>query len=461
MTDKVSNFVSRRRFLQASGLAAVSAALAACAAPAAGDAAADTDDSGMMEPSNVLIWTGFGQGRMADAMQGAVDRFVEENPDYTAEHVIVPWGELHNNVITNTAAGTPPDSYRGWAWIVAEDAPIGALTDITDYVHAEGVPEDDYWPATWKQMQFQGRFYAMSISTIVQLFFYNKDRITEAGFDPENIPDTLEGWEEIGRAMNETDADGSLTRIGFIPHIPSADPHNWLGAFGASVWNEDTGEVTLDSPEALALLEWYNGYADEYGIENIAAFRTTYGGNGFGRNSPDGLYYTGQIATWQIGSWLYNDVGEYGPDLNFDVTKVPSPSTATNGKPGKLQANLYFVPSGAANVEGGYAFCSFMSSSKWVALNKAVPDSVTPSRISNATDPEIEAAAADWLPYARDEILPHAWAVPSMPGVGYMAGQFTEAVDAMGYEGVSPADALAGIQERVQQEVNDKLASAA
>ena len=434
MTDRQSGFVSRRRFLQTSGLAAVSAA------PAAEDASAGADDSGTMEPSNVLIWTGFSQGRMADAMQGAVDRFAEENPDYTAEHVIVPWGELHNNVITNTAAGTPPDSYRGWAWIVTED---------------------DYWPATWKQMQFQGRFYAMSISTIVQLFFYNKDRIAEAGFDPENVPDSLEGWEEIGRAMNETAADGSLTRIGFIPHIPSVDPHNWLGAFGASVWNEETGEVTLDAPEPLALLEWYDSYAKEYGIENIAAFRTAYGGNGFGRNSPDGLYYTGQIATWQIGSWLYNDVGEYGPDLNFDVTKVPSPSTATNGQPGKLQANLYFVPSGAANVEGGYAFCSFMSSSKWVALNKAVPDSVTPSRISNATDPEIEAAAADWLPYARDEILPHAWAVPSMPGVGYIAGQFTEAVDAMGYEGLSPADALAGIQERVQQEVNDKLASAA
>ena len=198
--------------------------------------------------------------------------------------------------------------------------------------------------------------------------------------------------------MNETDADGSLTRIGFIPHIPSADPHNWLGAFGASVWNEETGEVTLDAPEPLALLEWYDSYAKAYGIENIAAFRTAYGGNGFGRNSPDGLYYTGQIATWQIGSWLYNDIGEYGPDLNFGVTKVPSPSTAANGKPGKLQANLYFVPSGAANVEGGYAFCSFMSSSKWVALNKAVPDSVTPSRISNATDPEIEASAADGCP---------------------------------------------------------------
>ncbi len=452
--------LSRRRFLQASGWTAAGLALAACIPSTPAQPSSEDGDAAMMETSPVVIWTGFGQGRMADAMTGAIGRFMEEHPQYEAEHNIVPWGEIHNSVITNTAGGTPPDSYRGWAWIVAEDAPIGALTDLTDYVDAEGVPEDDYWPATWKQMQYRGRFYAMSISTIVQLWFYNKDRMAEAGFDPEVVPTDLEGWEEVGRAMNEVSDTGELQRIGFIPHIPSLDPHNWMGAFGVDVWDEDTATVTLDNPEALALLEWYNGYSEEYGIENIAAFRTAFGGNSFGRNSPEGLYYTGQLATWQIGTWLYNDVGEYGPDLNFGVTKVPSPSTAAGGKPGKLQANLYFVPTGANNVEGGYAFSSFMSSSKWVALHKAVPDSVTPSRISNATDPEIEAAAADWLPFARDEILPFAWPVPSMPGVGYMSNQFAEAVDTMAYEGMSPADALAGIQERVQQEVNDKLASA-
>lgn len=221
------------------------------------------------------------------------------------------------------------------------------------------------------------------------------------------------------------------------------------------MWDEESTTVNLETPAVLSLLEWYDGYSREYGIENIAAFHTAFGGNAFGRNAPEGLYYTGQLAIWQIGTWLYNDVGEYGPDLHFAVNKVPSPSAAANGKPGQRQANLYFVPAGAENVEGGYAFSSFMSRSKRVALHKAVPDSVTPSRISNATDPEIEAAAADWLPFARDEILPNAWAVPSMPGVGYMGRQIAEAVDAMAYAGLRPAEALAGIQERVQQEVQE------
>lgn len=153
-------------------------------------------------------------------------------------------------------------------------------------------------------------------------------------------------------------------------------------------------------------------------------------------------------------------MGKYGSDLNFGVSKVPLPAGRANGKPGKLQANLYLVFSGASKVEGGYSFSSFMSSSKWVALNKAVPDSATPSRVSNATDSEVEAACADWLPFARDEILPNAWVVPSMPGIGYMASQISEAVNSMVYEGISPEEALVGVQERAAQVASLSLTSA-
>ena len=52
-----------------------------------------------------------------------------------AEHIIVPWGEIHDRVIAATSAGSPPDAYRGWAWIVG-DAAIGALTNLQPYVDA-------------------------------------------------------------------------------------------------------------------------------------------------------------------------------------------------------------------------------------------------------------------------------------------------------------------------------------
>ena len=461
--DLADVHLSRRDLLRWAGMSSAGVALAACAPATAPQTAAPADSAEMAasaEPTSVEIWTGFGQGRMAEAMTGAIERFATENEEFQPDHVIVPWGEIHDKVIANTAAGNPPDSYRGWAWIVAEDAPIGALTDLTDFVSAADVPKDDYWPATWEQMQYQGKFYAMSISTIVNLFFYNKDRMSEGGFDPENVPSTLEEWEEIGHALTETSDNGAIERIGFISLIPSTDPHNWLAAFGADVWDAASTTVTVNNERTLRLLNWYSSYNERYGAENIQAFRTAYGGNAFGRNSPEGLYYTGQLAIWSIGSWLFNDIGEYGPDLNFDVTSIPSPGDITDGYPGKLVANMYFVPKGAQNVEGGFAFSNFMSSSPWVALNKAVPDSVTPSRISNALDPEVEKASAFWLPFARDNILPNAWAVPNMPGIGFLSRQINEAIDEIAYNGMAAEAALEALAARVQEEVDTKLESA-
>lgn len=122
---------------------------------------------------------------------------------------------------------------------------------MTDYLQAEGVPEDDYWPVTWNQIQYRGRFHAMSISTIVNLWFYKKDRMSESGNDSETAPGALEKWEEAGRAMTEMDDNGQVERIGFIPPIPSLDPHDCLGTFGADVWDDGSATVNLETPKSL------------------------------------------------------------------------------------------------------------------------------------------------------------------------------------------------------------------
>ncbi len=145
--------LSRREMLKLSGAFAASAVLAACAQPAPAPAPAakaeptKAPEAPKAEPTKaaapaaagvqrVELWTGFGQGRMADAMTGAIKRFNEKQQKFAAEHVVVPWGEIRNKVVAATAAGNPPDVYRGWNWIVGDDAPIGGLTDLTPYANA-------------------------------------------------------------------------------------------------------------------------------------------------------------------------------------------------------------------------------------------------------------------------------------------------------------------------------------
>ena len=42
-------------------------------------------------------------------------------------------------------------------------------------------------------MQYQNKFYGVSISTMVQMLYYNNDRMREEGFDPEDLPEDLGG----------------------------------------------------------------------------------------------------------------------------------------------------------------------------------------------------------------------------------------------------------------------------
>ena len=411
------------------------------------------------EIKGVELWTGFGQGRMADAMAGAIERF-DADTGFITNHIVIPWGDIRTKVIAATAAGNPPDVYRGWAWIVGDDAPIGALTDLSPFVEARPDANlDDYFPAALEQMKFQGKFYAVSISTQVQMMFYNKDRMREGGFDPDDIPTDLEGWEEIGEALYDVSPNGSINKIGYIPLVPDIYIMAYGAMFGAEFWDGDSRQCiandATNGPIMVDLFNWCKGYTDKYGAEEIQAFMSSYSGNSYGRNTPDGVYYTGLLAIWLNRTWLYNDMLEYGPDVDFGVAKPPSPRGVT-GKPADLDANMYLVPAGAQNAAGGFEFAWFMGSSPWVAINKAVPDSVTPSRLSNAQLPEVE-EGQPWVAMARDEILPYALPVPSMPSVGYYQTKLKEALNSVLWDGMDAQEALDYAVEDAQLEVDQKF----
>ena len=449
--DLQGNPISRRELLKMFGGGAAGMSLAKLAG-IGGAASVLLRGMPAGAQSRVEVWTGFGQGRMADAMTGAVEQFMSENPDYSVEHIIVPWGQIHDRVIAATAAGTPPDSYRGWSWIVG-DAAIGALTNLQPYVDAVGVDLDDFWPATLNQMRYNGDVHAMSISTIVQFLYYNKDRMREVGLDPESPPKTIAEIDEMGAALNEISDDGEIIRLGFSPTVPSLQTYDWATAFGSQFWDESEGNIAVDDEAMLELFAWYKAYADQFGAENLRAFADTYGGNSFGRNTPQGVYYTGLLSMWVRGSWAYNDMGEYGPDVDFGVAPMPTLASADDATPGTSNGNMYFVPANCANPDGGFAFSNFMSASPWVAVNKALVDSVMPSRKSLANLPEVEEREGGWTILARDEILPRSLQAPSFAQAGFFGRALSDAIEEVMFNDADPAEVLANAIADSRREV--------
>ena len=94
-----------------------------------------------------------------------------------------------------------------------------------------------------------------------------------------------------------------------------------------------------------------------------------------------------------------------------------------------------------------------MSSSPFVAINKALPDSVMPSRRSLATLPEVDQKEGGWTILARDEILPNTLERPSFGGNGFLGGALNEAVDAVMFNDADPATVLADAIDRSRREV--------
>ena len=169
----------------------------------------------------------------------------------------------------------------------------------------------DFWPATLNQMKYQGDVHAMSISTIVNFMYYNKDRMREGGLDPDSPPTTIAELDAMGAELNEIADDGEILRLGFSPTLPGKQVWEWGAAFGSQYWDDPKAISPWDEEAWVELLNWYKSYGEQFGVENLAGYASTYGETAFGRNSRKASY-TGLISFWVIGSWLFNDMGEYG-----------------------------------------------------------------------------------------------------------------------------------------------------
>jgi maltose-binding protein MalE len=146
---------------------------------------------------------------------------------------------------------------------------------------------------------------------------------------------------------------------------------------------------------------------------------------------------------------------EYGPEVDFGVAKLPNLQGA-EGKPGSINANMYLVPANCKQPEGGFEFGNFMASDPWVAINKCVPDSVTPSRKSNAMLPEV-LEGLPWVQMAIDEILPNAMPLPSMPSISTYLTNLGAALDSVVWDNVDPGQAVDEAVAKTQTDIDQKL----
>ena len=253
---------SRRRALQIMGGSASMAALAACAVPAAPVAPATGTDGEAAAPA----------GEKPKLLVAHRREYFKEMEDLFAA-ACVAWGEANNvdvetttvaaeanedfvpKLIAQVEAGDPPNlvyHIRLVQALYAQNA-LDPVTDVTEeLIGIYGDPA----PSQVSYNIIEGEWWGVPYMMHGGSHFGRRSKFEEAGFDPMALA-TYDERREAALAISKPDEDfygwgftvnsgGDAT--GFIEHVIQ----NWEGHYT----NEDITEVTFNSPETVAAVEW-------------------------------------------------------------------------------------------------------------------------------------------------------------------------------------------------------------
>ena len=333
--------------------------LAACGgASGSSSTAASTTSSGTTESGDLSGQT------VSMVIWGSDDRksaYEELFADFTAEtgiNVEITLVELES-IITKTSAQIAAGDSYDMVWMSEAMIPqmmnnglledMSSVRDDADYDYAD--------LSQSLQANYEGpngEVYAISFTSSPRVWFYNKDLIAQAGLeDPltlaQNGEWTYEKLFEYSQAVKDLN-NGSY---GFsIWNYQSPNDWNilldWTWSNGASFFNEDMTECTINTPEGIAALNSYKDCIDQ-GLTPTAD------------SSLD--FASGQIA------FSRNTISQSGTlgDVEFKWDVVPNPKGSDEDAPVAVGVAAYVVPKGAPHKEAAIEAIKYITSKELMA----------------------------------------------------------------------------------------------
>lgn len=140
---------------------------------------------------------------------------------------------------------------------------------VQTYIDKEGYDVSDLEPNVLAYYTVDGKQYSMPFNSSTPMLYYNVDAFKAAGLDPANPPRTFEEFTEAARKLTIKDASGAVTQYGGAFAV-----YGWFfeqllavsGGFYADNENGRSGlatKATFNSPEGVAVLDWWKAMVDE------------------------------------------------------------------------------------------------------------------------------------------------------------------------------------------------------
>jgi multiple sugar transport system substrate-binding protein len=195
---------TRRRYFRTLGTGAAALAGAAAAACAPAQPAGSGTSGAGGPPVNMRFMTRGSDGYKAWFMQMA-DQFHQRNPRVTVEVEHVTGSpSYHEKLITQQAAGDPPDTVFTTNDYMFEEAAKGMLLDLTPYFNKSKIKKADYYAAALEPQFLRNKLFAMPVDYGVWLLWYNVEMLKKAGV---STPTDKWTWDDYVKAAQKLTID--------------------------------------------------------------------------------------------------------------------------------------------------------------------------------------------------------------------------------------------------------------
>ena len=227
--------------------------------------------------------------------------------------------EYRQKLLTMVAAGVAPDVWYIAPSDVPDMARHGLIEPLDPYMERDGYDPSEYFRVILDSFKFRGSTYGLSMQFGAIALYYNIDLFERQGLA---LPDSSWNWDDLLAAAQaltrDLDEDGIIDQYGLnIVNSMETVVANFVFQNSGRVMNADRTRVLMDSPEAIAAVQFLVDLREKY---RVAPGVNAPGVSGLGQLE---LFETGRIAMAFAGSWrmdYYNRSGQ----LHYDVAPLPA-----------------------------------------------------------------------------------------------------------------------------------------
>lgn len=306
----------------------------------------------LAEGAKIVLRVGTGDsGEGLSPHNTIIQQFEAENPDIQVQLEPVGSGDYYARILTQIAAGDPPDILQIGDDAVPNFVDKGAFVPLDDLINSADYPLDTtiYLPGMLEPGQWNGAQYLLPKDYSPLAVYYNKKL-----FDAAGIAYPVDGWtwdEFLQTAQALTISDGgSTTQWGVqLPGPWTTGFEYWVAAAGGRLISEDGSTFIgyMDSPEVQEATQFY---ADLYNKHAVAPPPADM--NAFGGGNPE--FDNGTAAMRIFGRWPQSGMLA-NPNIDLGVAPMPV---------GKARADVLFwggfgISSLSENQEAAWRFLRY------------------------------------------------------------------------------------------------------